>query len=109
MPGPLVLRWIGDRQVEVLFERGRVAFYSRVRLGVGDRVMVWFERGARWVHARVVGVFERPSYRVVEGLLADSGFGSVDEWLEYESRRHDGSLPSRIIVLEAVGVGEGSG
>ncbi len=103
MPGPLIVRWIGEEQIARLANTGRVAFYSIVSAMEGERVRIWFEREARWLEAIVEKVLVRPKYREVAGLAEYSGFETADKWIEYETKRHKGSLPPYLILLRLAG------
>ena len=104
MPGtPIIIRDLLDEQLEHLEGEGRLAFVPRFRLRRGERLMIWWERRARWVHAIVDNVIEKPSYSQLEEYLELTPYDSVEKWLGAEESRLGGFLPRRVTVISLLG------
>lgn len=100
MPGtPIILRDLLEEQLEHLEENGRLAFVPRFRLEPGERLMIWWENKARWIHAVVDHVVEKPGYPELEEYLQYTPYRSIEEWLGTEERRLGGVLPRRVTVI----------
>ncbi|MCE4625857.1 MAG: hypothetical protein F7C35_08380 [Desulfurococcales archaeon] len=105
MAGPIILRDLTDRQLELLESSGTLAFIPRFRLGDGDVLMIWWESRARWVYALVDKVVVDAGISDYEEYVRYSGYGSVEEWLSAEEKRLGGVLPRRLALLRLVEYG----
>ncbi|MEB3765298.1 MAG: hypothetical protein GSR77_03940 [Desulfurococcales archaeon] len=102
MPQPVIYRGLNEEQIRLLSERKRLAFYSWIGLEPGTRLMIWNEEKAEWIYAVVKELVEKPSIEELRRLVEFTPYKGLQEWLEAENSKHDGSLPGKILLVEKV-------
>jgi hypothetical protein len=100
MPGPVIFKWISDRQLASLNEQGELILFSKHFFEEKTHLMIWDENNAEWVHALITKTFTRPNMSQLEVLYSLSGFKTLEEWLNYEAENHGGSLPPYVLHLK---------